>query len=356
MPFVSFSSETRVSALGGDSKLLIDETNVKLYPGEISSFSNTIFTEIKNPLSFNGFLGNNKYGTIGFGVNTDTLPSVITSLVNHIPSIIDNNIANMPNFEFFYGKKSIGIKIEDKFFHSEDPLLDHTQYLNILKGTLGIKYYYNPLLYVDVSTSILKTTLDYRDIDNGTPVIFKTKGHISYLNNIRFVQTFANKKDVFIIGGGYDKYNKEWEQINKDTTGEKLTFNIINLFFSALFYPVENTMLLFGVNFGNTKDNTVIQDTTFVNNILSPIFTIGAEKEVTKWFTARLGLKGKIIYTTLEQQEQEIIIISQGMKNDNNFNLYVGWGFNFNNFKIDIFCNDLLFTRAVTGLSLGYNF
>ncbi|MDD2890014.1 MAG: hypothetical protein PHE49_05165, partial [bacterium] len=219
MPFVSFSSETRVASLCGDSKLLIDETNTRLYPGEISSFSNTIFAEIKNPLSFNGFLGNNKYGTIGIGVNTDTLPSVIADLINHIPSIIDNNIANMPNFEFFYGKKAIGIKIEDKFFHYENPLLDHTQYLNILKGTLGIKYYYNPLLYVDISTSIMKTTLDYRDIDNGTPVIFKTKGHISYLNNIRFVQTFANKKDVFLIGGGYNKYNKEWEQINNTTTG-----------------------------------------------------------------------------------------------------------------------------------------
>ncbi|MDD5528497.1 MAG: hypothetical protein PHX21_00535 [bacterium] len=356
MPFVLFSSETRVSSLGGDSKLLLDETNVKLYPGEISSFSNTIFAEIKQPLSFNGFLGNNKYGTIGLGVNMDTLPSIITSLVDSIPSVIDNNINNLPNFEFFYGKKSIGIKIEDRFCHYEDHILDHTQYLNLLKGTLGIKYYSGPLLCVDISTSVMKTGLDYRDIDNGTPVTFKTKENISYINNIRFVQTFNNKKDVFIIGGGYEKYNEEWERISTTTTGAKLTSDIINLFCSSLFYPIENTMLLFGLNIITDKENTTIQDTVLKKTILSPIITIGTEKELTKWFTARLGLKEKISYTTTEQQIQEIIIIPEELKNDNNFNVYIGWGIKFNNIEIDVRCTDLFFNAPSTGFSLGYKF
>lgn len=350
LPVMLFATESRVATLGGESVFLIDNTNIKYYPGLISFYPNTIFCEIKAPLQFIGLINFNKTGILGIGVSSDTMSGILNRIIEQAPFI---RMENPSNIELYYGKSPIGIKVERRNYHYEDKVTNNTQYLDLLKGVLGTKYNYTSNLYLDIALSATKVDLESR-FNYPSPITYKTLGNLSYGGNLRFVQTFTGKPDLFILGASYEKYDINCTKNSQDTVS--FLSQDLSLFSSANYYPISNTLMLIGFKVGITKEEKGSADTTFIRSTISPEVVLGIENGINSWLTVRTGLKEKWSFVTTSMEMQEIIKEDNEILNSNAFDLYFGFGIQFNNFILDVRCTDLLFSTPVTGLSASYEF
>ncbi|MCK4351918.1 hypothetical protein KAW65_00745 [candidate division WOR-3 bacterium] len=361
------ASETRVATLGGVSSLLIDDSNVKLYPALITNYPDQITAELKNPaLSF--FIKFNDYGVFGIGINTDSIPKIVSQAIKHRPTgLTDFLFTQEPQLTLFYGKYiapslSLGLKLNYSNDYYKNPETPLSQSLKVWNSSIGVRAAPMENNFVDISAGISKFNFESSSESPGTgePRAFKDQNKFSYHARARLLSPISQTTSL-ILGANFEKVDASWMHWSSDTTKENLTSELLEGYAGLNLAPSPNTTLILGISGGVAKGDTMPADTTDpeLENIVRtfPKIIIAIESKLNNWLLLRLGatksfnkIETKIIPQS-ELSEPQIIEF-----NESPFNLTFGWGIKINNFELDVMADELPFATPSLSLSATYKF
>lgn len=245
--FPLFATESRVDALGGVNELVIDNSNVKLFPALSTVYANEIMAELKNP-ELISLISLGKIGVLGVDVNADSFPTIIQRTIDEMDI---NKGPSLSTFNVYYGKaissSSIGVKAGQYSFSWKDTSTG-SQQITASDVSLGTKFLVDGRYSLDLAGGIEKFFLDgskYIPVDE----TFSARGDISYWWKARLVSKITNSFSV-ITGVNYENYSIEWSKIWVDTTlpkrEETMTTKNIEGYIGINISPISNTKVDIG--------------------------------------------------------------------------------------------------------------
>lgn len=349
-PFSLNSTETRISALGSEENILIDDINIYNYPSCLERFVERGIIEYgfypySDSFAYFSFLKElGRFGNIGLIFNKTDVPVFPTTSYETLiaqPDAVINICYSIKIKETFSIGISGGYGIAAANDDEEGTTNDVTNESSVSSGRLSISYSIGEsehFLEIAGGTNIYKFT--YKQGDNFT---FENNNKMSTVFSGRF---FYNLNDYvslipFFEYSITDLSSKEaaasiTTEINRITTFTKAGIGL-NL------VPFDENRVILGVLYNSrvSEKSNAAYDTTITDNRM-PELVGGIESKLRSWLIVRAGIKKSFLIHKIESENGIKSIFT-----DKNapFDLNAGLGLRFGSLEIDaVIHEDLPFT------------
>jgi hypothetical protein len=343
------ATETRISALGSETSILIDDTNIYTYPSSLIRFCERGIVEYgiyqySDSLSYFLFLKElGRVGNFGLILNKKGIPS-FPSTQSQTKVIQPKNIFGLIySFSFnemftagLYGNYATATANVDEEGTAND-IIDES---SVLQGKLGITYFFGDSQhFIELSSGGTQYNFIYEFSDNFT---FESNNDLSMDYNGR-VFFYMNDFFCLIPYFAYSKIDlssKERLQgqitptkIDRITTTKKVGIG------SNLMLFDENKIIL-GLFYNSTIYEQLISpggyDTTITYDQI-PSVVCGLESDIKSWLTVRAGITESLI---IQRNESVNGIKSVLTERYSRFNFNAGLGFRFGSLHVDAILNE----------------
>jgi len=340
------ATETRLSSMGGVGYFTKDNTNIFYFPATINKYAGQVTAELRtkntqSSYTIGGNFGFNQDKVLGVYLNrpiTIPIPDFVFDDIENIDAVELNNTTDlflgMPLGDWdFSGRLSLAFdsyKQDSTEFEVGDD--ESSRYINLGLGMSNDKMDVGVYFEMPSIKSVEDNDLEDKLSGTGFGGVFRT---------------FMGEKTQFVPIGLINLGSITYEQTVNDVTS-KVKYSNMNLALGAgLNYKVsENAMIVAAVEaIGMSKFKSEISGGTETNitTMDLPGLYMGAESQINKWLTGRIGAVQVIQSTTTKTKPQGSpeTEVSERLKQ---FNVTFGVGVALGDFTLDLSFNEgLLF-------------
>ncbi|MCK4397028.1 hypothetical protein KAW96_10630 [candidate division WOR-3 bacterium] len=350
IPFSLDATETRISALGSEENLLIDDSNIYSFPSCLERFVERGIVEYglypyADSIAYFSFLKElGRLGNIGLVFNKKGIPL--------FPSTSYQTLIAQPYLliNLYYSRRitgtlSIGVSggygVAASNVDEPGTANDITNESSVSSGKISLGYFIGEEEhFLELSAGAHSYEFTYELGGNFT---FNNDNKISTDFSGRFFYYLNDYLSLipFFTYSTLDLSSKEiagsiTTEIKRITTTKRAGVGI-NLM------PFQENRIIIGVLY-NTKvfeKTSVDYDTTVMDNNI-PVIVCGIESELKSWFIVRAGIRKSLLIRKVESSDG---INSVMTEKDTPFKLNVGFGIRFGSLEVDAIINeDLPFT------------
>lgn len=366
------ATDTRVTTMGDNNNILLDDANIWLYPSRTFEYPNIAVAEFGHDYYYDKSL--TPYDFYRFGTHwkfgSDN-PMVLGTYFSNIPAQYptDLNGGSLVNFEYLQENNRI-----DLFYGRQFTEYNFGAHLNAIHSSydetdLGATYrkegygYYNLDLGLTPKTGKWDVALDFgmgtwTQEDSGAVKLTEPDGFMDLSVMGRyFAQQGPNYTLVPHIGFGYSKRGAKFYGIDEGGNNvvertEKYTATGFDLGCGWNYTPATNVLAVFdfGLQYMKWKgENTPTGAATDeVNDTYTtiPYFKMGLDADVFKWMDVRFGATS---YWNREKWEPNTT--QQQKYNWPSNATYLGFGFHWNRLHVDTYTDAEVFLQGFNFIS-----
>jgi hypothetical protein len=343
-------TETRVSALGGEKNLLIDDTNVYLYPSCLGRFVERGIAEYglypyNDSLAYFSFFKEiGRFGNIGLVYNRLKIPEFPpTSSLTRIaqPEGVVDLLYSLTLKDVVSIGFSGGYGINGQNYDIQGTSNDITNESSVTSGRMSITYTFGlSEHFIELGGGVQNLVFSYKQgnsftFENNNKMTTGFNGRIFYnLNDYVSVVPFFEYSVLDL--SSRETSGSIATEITRitSTTEAGLGFNLI---------PFEENRLIVGFGYRNVvyEKSSSTFDTTVTENRI-PEFFSGIESELRPWITLRVGIQKSL---TIRKTDIQNGIQEEFTDKETPFTANAGFRLRFGSFEIDgLLHDDLRFT------------
>lgn len=342
------ATETRISSLGSETSILIDDTNIYTYPSSLIRFCERGIVEYgfypySDSLSYFAILKElGKFGNFGLSLNKTGIPSFPPTQSATMISQPENIMGIIYSYgfnEMFTIGLSGNYGTATSNIDEEGTANDIADESSVLQGKLGLTYFWGDSQhFLEVSSGGTQYNFTYKFGDNFT---FENNNDISmnynarmffYMNNFFCLIPFFNYNTTDLSSEERLQGQITPTKIDRITTIQKAGIG------SNLMLFDENKIIL-GVIYKSTTYEQLISpggyDTT-ITTVQLPSVVCGLESDIKSWITVRAGVSESFI---TEEMESVNTIKSIITKKYSEFSFNAGVGIRFGSLHLDAILN-----------------